>query len=152
MICAEFKGYVAPEGLYLNVPASTSHVVFMEKTKLRNLGKPHVSVLEKGRIFKLESPLRLPLPSHWFLEMGKLKFEKTHPSTVASSGPASRPPDRPGARPLSAEREPGLQGGCPHVLETLPLSRGSQGQPGSQGQRTDLQDSRLHATAGKAVS
>lgn len=38
-------------------------IVFIEKTTLRNLGGPHVSGSEKYRISKLESPLRLPLPS-----------------------------------------------------------------------------------------
>lgn len=35
----EFKGFMAAESLYLKISASTSHIVFMEKTKLRTLGE-----------------------------------------------------------------------------------------------------------------
>lgn len=49
----ELKVSVAAEGLYIKIPKSTSHVVFTEKTELRNVGEPHLSVSDKCHIFKL---------------------------------------------------------------------------------------------------
>lgn len=68
MLRVEFKGSMAAESSYLKISASTSHIVFMAKTKLRPWGRgtPHVFVSEKCRIFKLESLVRLLLPHHSF--------------------------------------------------------------------------------------
>lgn len=82
---------MAAKGLHLKIPA---HIVFIEKTKLRNLGVggPHVSVSDECHIFNLESPLRLLLPDHSFLEMGKLKFEDLPESHGIIWRLTSRPP------------------------------------------------------------
>lgn len=66
---------MAAKGLYLKIPAGTSHVVSLKKTRNLQGEGPHVSVSERCHIFKLESPLGLLLRCYSCLVIGKLTFK-----------------------------------------------------------------------------
>lgn len=70
----EFKGSMVSEGLCLQIPVRTSHVVFTEKTKFV-AGGGVVSQCQKCQVLKLKSPSRLLLSNHPSLENGEVKFK-----------------------------------------------------------------------------
>lgn len=45
LLCVEFKGSMAAESLYFKISTSTSHIIFMAKTKLGTLGEGHATCL-----------------------------------------------------------------------------------------------------------